>query len=97
MEIDPAVYTAARTYFGLPDPGPGKVFLEDARKWTAKKRVSIEVGNKETLYDIVVHDCFSGGGVPEHIFTFQFWNDLKTVMQPEGVLVVVRNFGLFII
>ena len=89
VEIDPAVYRAARTYFGLPDPGKGKVFLEDARGWVAGKSASITAGNKETRYDIVVHDCFSGGGVPEHIFTAEFWNDLKAVMGPEAILAVV--------
>ncbi|RDB19898.1 hypothetical protein Hypma_012759 [Hypsizygus marmoreus] len=91
VEIDPAVYDAARTYFGLPDPGPGKVFLEDARSWVANQRASIQAGNKEVLYDFVVHDCFSGGGVPEHIFTMEFWDDLKAVIQPDGVVVV--NFA----
>ncbi|KAF8969500.1 spermidine synthase [Flammula alnicola] len=91
VEIDPAVYNAARTFFGLPDPGSEKVFLEDARAWTAKQRAAVEAGNKRTLFDIVVHDCFSGGGVPQHIFTMEFWDDLKAVMEPEGVLVV--NFA----
>jgi spermidine synthase len=91
IEIDPAVYDAARTFFGLPDPGPGKVFLEDARSWAATKRASVWTGKNETLYDFIVHDCFSGGGVPEHIFTLEFWNDLQTVLHPEGVVVVVRN------
>ncbi|KAF8076632.1 spermidine synthase [Lyophyllum atratum] len=91
VEIDPAVYDAARTFFGLSDPGPGKVFLEDARAWASKKRDSTQAGSKETLYDIVVHDCFSGGGVPEHIFTLEFWNDLKSVMRPDGVIAV--NFA----
>jgi spermidine synthase len=91
VEIDPAVYDAARTFFGLPDPGPGKVFLEDVRSWAATKRASVWTGKNETLYDFIVHDCFSGGGVPEHIFTLEFWNDLQTVLHPEGVVVVVRN------
>ncbi|KAF8165481.1 spermidine synthase [Crassisporium funariophilum] len=91
VEIDPAVYKAARTFFGLPDPGQGKVFLEDARAWVSGKRASLETGNNEALFDFVVHDCFSGGGVPEHIFTLEFWNDLKATMQPDGVLVV--NFA----
>jgi len=94
VEIDPAVYRAARTFFGLPDPGPDKVFLEDARAWSTKQRRSIEAGRKEILFDIVVHDCFSGGGVPQHIFTVEFWDDLKVTMQPEGILVVVRPFPL---
>ncbi|KAJ6628906.1 hypothetical protein B0H10DRAFT_1777443 [Mycena sp. CBHHK59/15] len=95
VEIDPAVYDAARFFFGLPDHSPGHVFLEDARTWAAGKRARVEAGNKETLFDIIVHDCFSGGGVPEHIFTLEFWDDLKVALQPEGVVVV--NFAGMII
>lgn len=96
VEIDPAVYDAARRFFGLPDPGPDKVFLQDARRWVSQKRTSLEkqeinTGSSglDSLYDIVVHDCFSGGGVPEHIFTREFWEDLKTLMHPEGVIAIV--------
>ena len=92
VEIDPAVYAAARQYFGLPDPGADNIFLEDAKGWVTNKRASISAaGTKATqnLYDIVVHDCFSGGAVPKHIFTLEFWQDLKTIMNPEGVLAVV--------
>lgn len=89
VEIDPAVYKAARGFFGLPDPGPGKVFLEDARGWVAGQRAIIKAGSAATRYDIVVHDCFSGGGVPEHIFTMEFWDDMTQIMEPEGILVVV--------
>ncbi|KAH7930722.1 S-adenosyl-L-methionine-dependent methyltransferase [Leucogyrophana mollusca] len=93
VEIDPAVHDAARRYFGLPDLGQDKVFLEDARRWVGRKRASIESDDSQEIakYDIVVHDCFSGGGVPEHLFTVEFWNDLKTIMSPEGVVAV--NFA----
>lgn len=87
VEIDPAVYSAARTYFGLPDPGEGKVFLEDARGWVIKRRDSIETV-KEGL-DIVIHDCFSGGGVPAHLFTLEFWEELKSVIKPDGIVAIV--------
>jgi spermidine synthase len=92
VEVDPAVYRAARTFFGLPDPA--EIFLEDAREWAANKRVKIEAGQNEVLFDIVVHDCFSGGGVPEHIYTLEFWNDLKASLQPDGLLVVVSDHSI---
>jgi spermidine synthase len=79
----------------MPDPGPNNVFLEDARTWIQRRRKEIETASSTTLFDIVVHDCFSGGGVPEHIFTSEFWNDLKQTMQPEGVLVVVSGGNCF--
>ena len=90
IEIDPAVYEAARTYFGLPDPGEDKVHLEDARAWVGRRRQAIESGDNLPLYDIVIHDCFSGGGVPQDMFTKQFWYNLKKILDPEAVVVVVR-------
>ncbi|THV08321.1 hypothetical protein K435DRAFT_740343 [Dendrothele bispora CBS 962.96] len=88
VEIDPAVYVAARRYFGLPDPGHENVFLQDARGWTAERRIQVEARKDATLYDIVVHDCFSGGGVPEQLYSVEFWNDLKRIVSPNGVVVV---------
>ncbi|KAJ7498664.1 spermidine synthase [Mycena latifolia] len=91
VEIDPAVYDAARLFFGLPDHTPENIFLEDARVWAARRRANVKSGTQDALFDIIVHDCFSGGGVPEHIFTLEFWDDLKAALHPEGVLAV--NFA----
>ncbi|KAF5358909.1 hypothetical protein D9758_004807 [Tetrapyrgos nigripes] len=88
VEIDPAVYDAARRYFGLPDPGVGNVFLEDARGWTAARSAEMESGKQGVFYDIVVHDCFSGGGVPEQLYSVEFWNDLKKIVRPTGIVAV---------
>lgn len=85
------MYNAARVWFGLPDPGRDNVFLEDAREFVEKRYQKVQVGIEKHLYDIVVHDCFSGGGVPEHIFTSEFWGMLKVIMDAEGVLVVVSK------
>ncbi|OAX44008.1 hypothetical protein K503DRAFT_578418 [Rhizopogon vinicolor AM-OR11-026] len=92
LEIDPAVYDAARQYFGLLDPGSNNVFLQDARGWVRRRRAMVEAEDASTVkYETVVHDCFSGGGVPEHLFSIEFWNDLKTILSPEGVVAV--NFA----
>lgn len=91
IEIDPAVYNASRQYFGLPDLDSDRVFLEDARAVVAEKRRSMQQYGHSNVekYDYVVHDCFSGGGVPAHLFTLQFWEDLKAIINPEGVVAVV--------
>ncbi|KAG1783081.1 S-adenosyl-L-methionine-dependent methyltransferase [Suillus placidus] len=92
VEIDPAVYDAARQYFGLSDPGNNNVFLQDARGWVKSRRTMVEAEDPSaTKYDVVVHDCFSGGGVPEHLFSIEFWDDLRTILSPEGVVAV--NFA----
>ena len=89
VEIDPAVYDAARTYFGLPEPGEGRVFLQDARGFTWQRKRKLESGENLPKFDVVIHDVFSGGGVPDHLFTSEFWNELKGVMKEDGVAVVV--------
>jgi spermidine synthase len=93
IEIDPAVYNASRQYFGLPDLGSDRVFLQDARVVVSEKRRAVlQYGSANAeKYDYVVHDCFSGGGVPAHLFTLQFWDDLKTIMNPDGVVAVVSR------
>lgn len=95
VEIDPAVYDAARQYFGLSDPGNNNVFLQDARGWVRSRRAMVEAEDPSAIkYDVIVHDCFSGGGVPEHLFSIEFWNDLKTILSTEGVVAVVSSFSI---
>lgn len=93
IEIDPAVYNASRQYFGLPDLGSERVFIRDARAVIAEKRLTALQHSTPDVakYDYVVHDCFSGGEVPAHLFTVEFWEDLKVIMNPEGVVAV--NFA----
>lgn len=89
VEVDPAVYDAARTYFGLPDPGEGRVFLQDARRFVWHRGRMLKIGENLPKFDVVIHDVFSGGGLPGHLFTLEFWNELKEVMKEDGVAVVV--------
>lgn len=86
VELDPVVYSAAKRFFALPEPEPGRLFLEDAWAFLRKQQVT----DDRELYDIVVHDVFSGGSLPASLFTQQFWNHTKRVMSPDGVLAVVR-------
>ena len=94
VEIDPAVYTAARDWFGFglaDETVPrGGVFLEDARGWVQQRAAeqSNEIDESEK-FDIVVHDCFSGGGVPEQLFSTEFWKMLKKIVKKDGVVAVV--------
>ncbi|KAL4076178.1 hypothetical protein V8B97DRAFT_1923817 [Scleroderma yunnanense] len=92
IEIDPAVYDAARRFFGLRHPGDDKVFLEDARGWLHERVSAQSVSSSNTRkFDMVVHDCFSGGGVPKELFSLEFWNELKKIMTPTGVIAI--NFA----
>ncbi|KAL1761582.1 S-adenosyl-L-methionine-dependent methyltransferase [Schizophyllum commune] len=94
VEIDPEVYRAARMYFGLPDPGKDRVFLEDARGWVERRaaqttpQTTFDDSTSSELFDFVVHDCFSGGGVPQHLYTVEFLQQVKSIMTPEGKFVL---------
>ncbi len=93
IEIDPVVYDAARRFFGL--PVADQVFLEDARGWvhnrseTAKGEHPNESQTISEPFDIVVHDCFSGGGIPAHLYTQQFWQELKNIVRSDAVIAIV--------
>lgn len=90
IEIDPAVYRFAREYFDLPEPE--EVYLEDARGWVHRRPIKSKTQSQSDVdakFDFVIHDCFSGGGVPEHIFTVEFWEDLKVILDSTGVVAVV--------
>ncbi|KAI0700725.1 S-adenosyl-L-methionine-dependent methyltransferase [Cytidiella melzeri] len=91
VEIDPAVYQAATEFFGLTVPEPEKVFIRDGRSWVMERNRNITtavVRSPDDLFDYVIHDCFSGGGVPGHLFTTRFWTELSKVVKPEGVVAV---------
>ncbi|KZV65795.1 hypothetical protein PENSPDRAFT_689537 [Peniophora sp. CONT] len=89
IEIDPAVYNASLTWFGLLEPAPERLFLEDGRRIVRRKvHEHMNLHTTEPLYDYVIHDCFSGGGVPAHLYTSEFWGELKGIMKPDGVVAV---------
>ena len=97
VEIDPAVYEAATEYFGLVVPQPDRVAIMDARSWVMERSRNVTntgMGSSEGLFDYVVHDVFSGGGVPSHLFTQPFWRELNKIIKPEGVVAVVSPGSL---
>jgi spermidine synthase len=77
IEIDPVVHRFAEEYFALRKL---RVLHQDGRKF---------VQDAEEMWDIVIHDVFSGGSVPESLFTLEMWEAVKRVLRDEGVLAVV--------
>lgn len=96
VEIDPAVYDAATQYFGFV-ADQQQVAIEDARTWVTEKGEELATASDKTenkLFDYVIHDCFSGGSVPGHMFTQLFWEDLSKIVKPEGVIAVVSGISV---
>jgi len=82
IEIDPEVVRAAETYFGF--KAPGALIIGDAR---------YEVRRLERRYDIVIHDCFTGGEMPSHLFSLEMLQALRARLEPGGIL-ATNFFGL---
>ncbi|MBF0161760.1 MAG: fused MFS/spermidine synthase [Magnetococcales bacterium] len=81
VEIDQAVVNVAKTFFGFaPDPRI-QVFVEDGRVFVkhALKR--------QRRYDLILLDAFDHISVPEHMTTREFLQEVKALLQPQGVLV----------
>jgi len=77
IEIDPAVAYAANEYFNFTPTG--KVIVGDAR---------YRVQQLNETYDIIIHDCFTGGSEPIHLLSQEMMQELKSKLNPGGVLAV---------
>ncbi|KAG8850242.1 hypothetical protein FRB96_000474 [Tulasnella sp. 330] len=79
----------------LIDPLTPQTHIGDARDFieTRAQRISPSFfAAKDVMkYDYVVHDCFSGGMVPAHLFTKEFWWNTKMLMKDDGIIAV--NFA----
>ncbi|MDD5580858.1 MAG: fused MFS/spermidine synthase [Methylobacter sp.] len=82
LEIDPSVAQAATTYFGF-KPNE-QAIVGDAR---------YEIRHLTGLYDLIVHDCFTGGSEPAHLLTVETLQQLQSLLAPEGILAL--NFVAF--
>ena len=83
VEIDPRVYDYARRYFSLPEPTHD--YFQDARELVQEHALPAAAEK----YDYIVHDCFSCGGIPGHVYTVEFWEKLEGLVKSDGVVAVV--------
>lgn len=89
MEIDPAVYEFAQKHFQLKENQPA--VIEDAVKYTTRA-----ANETNQVYDYIVHDVFTGGAEPVNLFTLEFFQNLYTLLKPDGVIVIVSAATLIL-
>ncbi len=82
LEIDPAVADAAKNYFGFKPTG--KQIIGDAR---------YEIRHLSGPYDLIIHDCFTGGTEPSHLLTVETLQQLQGLLAPQGIIAL--NFVAF--
>ncbi|PZN83486.1 MAG: SAM-dependent methyltransferase [Candidatus Methylumidiphilus alinenensis] len=82
VEIDPAIADAAANYFGFKPTG--QAIVGDARN---------EIRHLQGPYDLIIHDCFTGGSEPAHLLTVETLTQLRGLLSDQGILAL--NFVSF--
>ena len=82
LEIDPLVAKAAVDYFDFKPTG--KAIVGDAR---------YEIRHLTEHYDLIIHDCFTGGSEPAHLLTVETLKQFQGLLTEQGILAV--NFVAF--
>lgn len=75
IEIDPAVADAARRWFHF--ESTGLFLVGDARH---------EIKRLNARYDLIIHDCFTGGAEPTHLLTKEMLVELGGLLTEQGIL-----------
>lgn len=79
VEMDPKVIHLARKYFFLEETERVRTYAEDGRVFLDRCA--------HGRYDLVFLDAFKSGSVPFHLKTRQFYQSIRRVMAPGGVVV----------
>jgi spermidine synthase len=77
IEIDPEVARVAEKYFNF--ISTGDLIIGDAR---------YQVTKLDKQYDMIIHDCFTGGTEPIHLLSLEMLQTLKSLLKDKGVLAI---------
>ncbi len=78
VELDPMVVDVARQYFAVTDGPRHRVIVQDGRQY---------VRRAEGRYDVILMDAYFAEGIPFHLVTREFFQQLKAKLTPGGVVV----------
>lgn len=82
FELDPGVIEVAHKYFTFLSDSPAKV-----RTVTGDARLSLAREPRESKYDVIVLDAFSGDAVPVHLLTLEAFELYREHLAEGGVIV----------
>lgn len=87
VELDPEVVRVAERYFKFKPDEKLNVFAEDGR-------VFIRKAIKDNIrYDAILLDAFDKDYIPEHMATSEFLKQVKTALNPDGLLLANTYAG----
>ncbi len=80
VEIDPAVVKVAREFFAYEEDVKLQTHTSDGRVFVKKALLN------NMTYDLIMLDAFEGEYIPEHLLTFEFLQEVKDLLAPDGVV-----------
>ncbi|HEY4800891.1 MAG TPA: fused MFS/spermidine synthase, partial [Bacteroidia bacterium] len=86
VELDTRMEYCARKYFDLSPKV--NVIIDDARHFIRKHKVD---NGKKEKYDAIVLDAFVGEVNPNHLFTTEFFLEIKTLLADSGQFFINGN------
>ncbi len=79
VEIDPAMTTIAKRYFGLVDNPRLKIFSTDGR---------IYLNQTKEKYDAILIDAFNGYNIPYQLTTKEVVEKMRNALNKDGVIII---------
>ena len=84
VELDPKVIDIANKYFSLNKQNT-RIFIEDARTF---------IRSCPEKYDAIIIDIFKGDGVPAHIVSEEFFQDVRRCMKTNATVSMNAFYGI---
>lgn len=79
-------------HFGLRRHAPASVNVMDGAAYVRDAADAVrdeEVKEPAQKWDVIVQDVFTAGALPVQLFTVEFWQNIKTILKPDGIVVMV--------
>lgn len=86
VELDPRMVHVAEKYFELSEKT--EVHVDDARHYLKRK---LSNGMDRCRYDVILLDAFVGEVNPHHLFTREFFSEVRTVLKDSGSFFINGN------
>ncbi len=80
VEIDPAVVKVAKEFFAYEEDPKLQTATGDGRVFVKKALL------ENTKYELIMLDAFEDEYIPEHLLTLEFLQEVKSLLEPGGVL-----------
>jgi spermidine synthase len=80
VEIDPAVVSVARQYFGFQPGERIHLTVQDGRAYV---RASLRASKR---YELIMLDAYEHQYIPEHMLTREFLTEVRSLLAPAGVV-----------